>query len=592
VANRSLPRYFGQIWPTGARTARSSAPRRVVAVLAALAFLALITPGVAAASEPWPQTGYAVPLTADSATVTGDVKTGDEPTSFYFEYAPAASEFCTSRGTSGTPVATAPAPVHYDGEQVETEIKGLTSGADLCFRMVAQNATATIPGEIRTLTVGEPTVTTSKQSNRSATTSALRGWINPADQDATYHFEWGQPGSCWANSTPEKTLRAHDDGNVEALLEGLNAGAKYCYRLVATNSAATRAGPTLVFTAGLPQLGPPQAVATGPTTMTLAQTINPAGQDTTYHVEYDPNASYFCMRWDGVPPPATHATPLGTVAAGAGDTRISTLLDGLTPGTQYCSRLIVSNASGRSEDDSEDVWTAGAPALHLDRAFATGPTTAVAEATLNPAGTATSVAFKYALARSGACYRADLPGAAVVVAAPVPADTSDHDLKVAINGLRPGSTYCIESAATSDGGVVASNGTLFTTPTSSPTNPDPSGGSPVPDAPLLRSFSVPARVTSRNFAAIHASVDLGRRGSTVTVTASRLVHGVPVARVGRVSRRVGAAGRHVLTVRLTSTARRQLAKLTKVRLRTTLVVSGLDGRRAKRTATVVLQRRG
>jgi hypothetical protein len=527
-------------------------------------------------------------------TLQGTVALGGEPTQFHFEYAPSASDFCSSNGTSGTRETTADKPAHYDGESVEADVAGLTPGAGLCYRTIATNASGTGAGELRSLTVGAPSVyTAAKPRNISASSSALLGQIQGAGQEAHYHFEWGVPPDCTAHSTPAGSVPPGDQGLVEATIDGLTPGAKYCFRLAGSNPAAARNGSISVFTAGLPQLGPPRAGATGPSAETLSQMVNPAGQDTTYHVEYDLFGSYYCYPWEHSLPPPTYSTPSGTVSGSAGETPVVTHLSGLTPGAEYCSRLIVANSTGPSEDYPGDRWTAGAPAAQMISGNALGRTTARLRANVNPAGAPATVHFEYLPLGQGSCSRAGSPGASVTPPQTVPGDASDHEVRADIDGLKPGTYYCAWVVVTNDRTTVDGNAVMFATPVdSSPGVPDGGGGGGSGTPPLLRSFAVPARVTSPQFASIHATIDLGRPGTTVTLSAFQVVRGKAGARVGRLHRWVAKSGRHRLTLSLSGKSRRQLAGLASVRLRTKLLVEGADGRRAARSADLLLRRHG
>jgi hypothetical protein len=565
------------------------ARRRLAIALAAIAFGALTAPRMAVADAPTGWTDFAENTAADAAILHGTVKLGGEPTRFHFEYAAAASDFCTSNGTSGTPGATTDQPAQYDGESVEAAVTGLTPGADVCFRIFAVNASGPGVGEFRTFTAGAPSAyTAAKPRNISATSSALLGQVYGAGQQVDYHFEWGVTPNCTTHSTSPGTVPPGDQGNVEATVAGLTPGSQYCFRLVATNEAATQNGSTSVFTAGLPQLGPPSAIATGPSTETLSQTVNPAGQNTTYHVEYDLFGSYYCLPWEHSLPPPNYSAPAGTLPRSAGETTVTTALGGLTPGAEYCSRLIVTNSTGASEDYPGDRWTAGAPAAQMIEASALGTTTARLRASVNPAGAAATARFKYAPLGTGACTHHDSPGASATPELTLPADTSDHEITTDIDGLAADASYCVWVVVRNDRTSVESGEVIFSTPVSG--SPGPGGETSGP--PLLRSFSVPARVTSPHFASIQATVDLGRPGTTVTLSAFRVVHGATGARVGRLHRWVAKAGRHRLTLALSSKSRRQLAGLAQVRLRTKLLVEGADGRRATRTTDLQLRRHG
>jgi hypothetical protein len=71
------------------------------------------------------------------------------------------------------------------------------------------------------------------------------------------------------------------------------------------------------------------------TSVHLAGSVKPNGQDTTWHFEVGPTTSY------GINTPEQ-----GPVKAGAGATNVAADVTGLTPGTTYHYRLVATNASG------------------------------------------------------------------------------------------------------------------------------------------------------------------------------------------------------------------------------------------------------
>jgi hypothetical protein len=95
----------------------------------------------------------------------------------------------------------------------------------------------------------------------------------------------------------------------------------------------------------------PPAVATGSAMRadrfgeTVAGTVNPNGEATTYYFQYGPTASYGSQ---------TTQTSAGT---GTDSVNESTTVSGLTPGTLYHYRIVATNASGTT-DGADQLFTA------------------------------------------------------------------------------------------------------------------------------------------------------------------------------------------------------------------------------------------
>lgn len=109
-------------------------------------------------------------------------------------------------------------------------------------------------------------------------------------------------------------------------------------------SAAGSGGPVSIVSLSAPGLTP-NACAIPPTGLALAKTatgpsvraaVDPAGQDTTFHVEYGPTTDY------------GSTTPDASAPAAGGPAVQTVTLGALAPATTYHARLVASNASGTS----------------------------------------------------------------------------------------------------------------------------------------------------------------------------------------------------------------------------------------------------
>jgi streptogramin lyase len=169
--------------------------------------------------------------------------------------------------------------------------------------------------------------------------------------------------------------------------------------------------------------------AVGTTSATVAGSVDPNGQATTYHFEYGTSTSY------GSQAPAP---PDPSAGSGTTSQPVSANLTGLSPGTTYHYRLVATNASGTQYGSDQTLVTATTQAPTI-----TGfsPTSAAAGAGVTISGTnfagATAVAFNGA----AASYSVN---SATQISATVPAGASSGPISV----TTPGGTATSSSSFT------------------------------------------------------------------------------------------------------------------------------------------------
>lgn len=155
------------------------------------------------------------------------------PTTAYGTTVPCA-ESSVEIGTGATPV-----PVH-------AAVAGLDPGKVYHYRLLAK-----IDGETETgadesfKTTGPPVISDDHTVAVSDTEAKLRALVNPEGFEASYRFEYTTEAACEATgftdaqSTPIAMLGDDRSDHVAiAELEGLTPGSSYCWRIVATNTAA------------------------------------------------------------------------------------------------------------------------------------------------------------------------------------------------------------------------------------------------------------------------------------------------------------------------------------------------------------------
>jgi hypothetical protein len=138
---------------------------------------------------------------------------------------------------------------------------------------------------------------------------------------------------------------------VSAQTTGLNGGTTYRFRLTATDSNKTNTSLDASFTTTGPTIESTSTLAVSATDATLQAELDPQGQPTTYHFEYDTTP------YNEDEPPHGATTP--TLPAGAGETAISRTvqIQGLTPSTIYHYRLVAENSLGTNQGPDHTLTT-------------------------------------------------------------------------------------------------------------------------------------------------------------------------------------------------------------------------------------------
>ena len=159
---------------------------------------------------------------------------------------------------------------------------------------------------------------------------------------------------------------------VHADVKGLKEGVVYRYRLVAATNESeeggVQEGPVESF--AVPGRPVVEAVSVGDVSSSWAEfhaTIDPAGSDTTYQVEYLTEAAFAADgdSWVGAGGSySPTSVPVPASDVGAGDTGVSVVVraDGLSPATAYVYRVVASNGVGVTDVEGPEETFATSPA--------------------------------------------------------------------------------------------------------------------------------------------------------------------------------------------------------------------------------------
>jgi hypothetical protein len=399
-------------------------------------------------------------VTPFDATLEGAVNPENQETTYHLQYA-TNSAFTENAKTlafgiqgPGVPSAQPVGPVDLGGT--------LTPSTTYFYRVIAKNATGEEQGptqHFETLPLQKPSLSGEHVGLLTAPETTIEGELNPNDQPVTgcevqyalLGTGFGAPESvgCQPDNPPENTFgEGANPVPLIATLTGLQPGASYEYRILASNNTGTEEGAVQTFTVPpTPLLTVGQAQSVTRTTATLPGTVNPEGLETSYYYEYGTSTSY-----GGNAPsvPGVNAGS-GTVAAPA-----PIGLSGLVPATTYHYRLVATNADGTTSTPDQTFTTAPptAPTASTGEASNVTLTTATVAGTIDPEGLETSYELDLG---TDTTYGTSIYGQAG-------SGSASTEVTVGLQNLAPGSTYHYRIVAINSDGRSYGADRSFTTP--------------------------------------------------------------------------------------------------------------------------------
>lgn len=190
-----------------------------------------------------------------------------------------------------------------------------------------------------------PDVTTGSATSASASAVTLNGTVNPEAQATTYTFQYGSSSSYGFQTISQSLSAGSSPQQVSVVIDGLEPGTTFHFRLEATNASGTTDGADRTFTTTGTAPPPPGAsLAQGVTGgigaltahgVTLTAAVFPQGMPSVAYFEYGTSTSY-----------GLQTAPVQV--SGAASLAVSSSLFALQPGQTYHYRMAVVNAVGTS----------------------------------------------------------------------------------------------------------------------------------------------------------------------------------------------------------------------------------------------------
>ncbi|HEY8303881.1 MAG TPA: hypothetical protein VIG42_04740 [Solirubrobacteraceae bacterium] len=193
-------------------------------------------------------TAFASDVTVTGVTLNGAIDPHNVATGYHFAY-----------GTTSAYGSVVPVPDLYTPENnvddavVPQGITGLQAGATYHFALVATSAGGTVTGPDETFTTAAvvlPAVDTGPAGGVGVGSATLTGSIDPQGSATAFHFEYG-PTTAYGADWPTVDVQAGSFTGAQGMsivVQNLQPGTTYHYRLVATNAGGTAYGADQAFT--------------------------------------------------------------------------------------------------------------------------------------------------------------------------------------------------------------------------------------------------------------------------------------------------------------------------------------------------------
>jgi hypothetical protein len=235
------------------------------------------------------------------------------------------------------PVQCSPAPPYAGDQQVSVDLSKIPVEQEFHYRFAAETINGREIGRNQNArTAAVLAVTTEPANIVDSSSVVLHGSLNPDGFATTYHWDYGVDTD-YGLQTPSQAASA-SSGSEELpgeVLNGLQSGRRYHFRLVATNELGTTRGPDLTFlTPTSPRVFAQRTQNLSENAADLQAKVTPFGYDTTYQFEIGTTANYGTV------------LGAGSLPASEDPQDVETHVDGLLPGSTYHFRVVATNQWG------------------------------------------------------------------------------------------------------------------------------------------------------------------------------------------------------------------------------------------------------
>jgi hypothetical protein len=251
-------------------------------------------------------------------------------------------------------IGTGEAPV-----EVCAKLEGLNPAETIHYQILASNSEGQTPGGDETTKTLPVLATVDSQSVSliEQTSTIITGLINPENTQTTYRIEYGTSTAYGFNiPVPDATVGTGlSDITVAQQLTGLQVGTTYHYRILATNTAGTNAGPDGTFTTAPPTppvMGASSAGEVSQNAVSLSGTVNPDGIQTYYEFDLGTDTGY-------------GTRVFGNAGFGAVPVTVNVSFQNLAAGTTYHYRMIANNVYGTVYGSDQTFTTPAYPTATL-----------------------------------------------------------------------------------------------------------------------------------------------------------------------------------------------------------------------------------
>jgi hypothetical protein len=205
-----------------------------------------------------PEADAASGVGTTSATLTGVVRPGGEPTTYEFEFG------TTKSLGSVAPSAPVDAGSGTGPVTATATLSGLKPQTFYYYRLKATVGGAVVYGKVRSLRTGGPAAAVSAVADLRPISASFNGSVDPFDLDgASFHFLVEGVGSPFSAASAETSVSAGSGPRqVAAPVTGLQPGQRYTVRLLATAGGVTESSAPVSFQT--PELGAVTPVPEGP----------------------------------------------------------------------------------------------------------------------------------------------------------------------------------------------------------------------------------------------------------------------------------------------------------------------------------------